>query len=152
MADKLVSKTQLKYFKQKLDGTLGNKIEVVKVNGQPLNIEQKAVNVTVPTKVSQITNDSGFQTSQQVQSSINSAIGKITQFDFQVVESLPGSGKKGIIYLVSNHGSGNNIYDEFIWVDSKFEKIGTTAVDLSGYYDMASYPLCTNSDIDEMFA
>lgn len=39
-----------------------NKIEDVKVNGTSLTITDKAVNVTVPTKTSDITNDSGFIT------------------------------------------------------------------------------------------
>ncbi len=37
-----------------------NVIEVVKQNGTALTVTDKAVNVTVPTKVSDLTNDSGF--------------------------------------------------------------------------------------------
>lgn len=43
-------------------GFQANVIESVKVNGTALTITNKAVNVTVPTKVSQLTNDSGFTT------------------------------------------------------------------------------------------
>lgn len=39
-----------------------NKVESVKVNGTALTITDKAVNVVVPTKTSDITNDSGFIT------------------------------------------------------------------------------------------
>lgn len=39
-----------------------NVIETVKVNGTVLTPSSKAVNVTVPTKVSQLTNDSGYKT------------------------------------------------------------------------------------------
>lgn len=39
-----------------------NVIETVKVNGTALTPSSKAVNVTVPTKVSQLTNDSGYKT------------------------------------------------------------------------------------------
>lgn len=39
-----------------------NVIEIVKVNGSALTPSSKAVNVTVPTKVSQLTNDSGYKT------------------------------------------------------------------------------------------
>lgn len=39
-----------------------NVIETVQVNGTALTPNSKAVNVTVPTKVSQLTNDSGFKT------------------------------------------------------------------------------------------
>lgn len=50
------------------------------------------------------------------------------------VTDLPTTGESNVIYLVPNEGTGNNVKDEFIWVDNKFELIGTTAVDLSGYY------------------
>ena len=40
-----------------------NVIETVKVNGTALTPSSKAVDVTVPTKVSQLTNDSGYKTS-----------------------------------------------------------------------------------------
>lgn len=43
-----------------------NKIEDVKVNGTSLAITNKAVNVTVPTKTSEITNDSGFITANDI--------------------------------------------------------------------------------------
>ena len=59
-------------------GAEANVIETVKVNGSPLTPDgSKAVNITVPTKVSQITNDSGFQTSAQVTSAINSKIASV---------------------------------------------------------------------------
>lgn len=43
-----------------------NKIEDVKVNGTSLTITNKAVDVTVPTKTSDLTNDSGFITSNDI--------------------------------------------------------------------------------------
>lgn len=43
-----------------------NKIEDVKVNGTSLTITDKAVNVVVPTKTSDITNDSGFITANDI--------------------------------------------------------------------------------------
>lgn len=66
---------------------------------------------------------------------VNSAIGNITEFSAEVVEELPQTGENGVLYLVENSGSGQNVYDEYIWVasESKFEKIGTTDIDLSGY-------------------
>lgn len=47
-------------------GAQVNKIESVKVNGTALTITSKAVNVVVPTKTSDITNDSGFITISDV--------------------------------------------------------------------------------------
>lgn len=43
--------------------------------------------------------------------------------------------KTGVIYLVNNGGTDPNVNDEYFWKasESKFEKFGSTAVDLSGY-------------------
>lgn len=43
-------------------GAQANIIEQVKVNGSALPIDTKVINIPVPTKVSQLTNDSGFKT------------------------------------------------------------------------------------------
>ena len=48
-----------------------NVIETVKRNGTALPVTDKAVDVTVPTKVSDLTNDSGYQTAGQVQAAVS---------------------------------------------------------------------------------
>lgn len=64
---------------------------------------------------------------------VDDAISGITEFEFSVVNDLPQTGEKGIIYLVAHaHGTGD-VYDEYIWVTDKFEKIGNTDIDLSSY-------------------
>ena len=94
----------------------------------------------------------GYQTSAQVQSAINSALSGITGIDFQVVSELPVSGKKGVIYLIKHSHGAQDIYDEYIWVTDKFEKIGNTDIDLSGYWKKTDLTECTNGDIDAIFA
>lgn len=47
-----------------------NVIESVKVNGTALTITNKAVDVTVPTAVSELTNDSGYQTASDVATAV----------------------------------------------------------------------------------
>lgn len=84
--------------------------------------------------ISTLTNDSGYQNASQVSSAIASAVGEITSFEYEVVQTLPATGEAGKIYLVANSGTAPNIYDEYIWVNNAFEKIGTTEMDLSNYY------------------
>lgn len=89
--------------------------------------------IQVLTKLKNWVEGKGYQTSSDVSAAIANAVKDITSFEFEVVSTLPNTGTKGKIYLVSNGGSGNNSYDEYIWVNNAYEKIGTTAVDLSGY-------------------
>ena len=104
----------------------------------------------IPTKTSDLTNNSGFitkavndltnyylksetYTKEEVQSLI-SAINSVT---LQKVDSLPEPGESNVIYLVPKSGSGNDIYDEYIYIDGKPEHIGSTQVDLSNYVQEA---------------
>lgn len=83
---------------------------------------------------------------------IDDAVGSITGIDFQVVTSLPTTGVKGTIYLLSNSGSGTNAYDEYIYVSDSWEKIGTTDIDLSGYMLKTDMVAITNAEIDTITA
>lgn len=157
----------LQLLKAKID-TAGeeNVIETVKVNGVPLVPDaQKAVDIIltayalaadVPTATSDLTNDSDFQTSTEVQDLIDAALADITGIDFEVVQALPQTGEKGVIYLLSNSGTSPNVYDEYIWIEptsgqGQYEKIGTTAVDLSGYVQASEMHALTNAEIDTIF-
>lgn len=108
------------------------------------------VEPVIPTKTSDLTNNSGFitkavndltnyylksetYTKEEVQSLI-SAVNSVT---LQKVESLPEPGESNVIYLVPKSGSGNDIYDEYIFIDGKPEHIGSTQVDLSNYVQEA---------------
>lgn len=128
------------------------KIDKIKVNGteQTIDSTDKSVNITVPTAVSALTNDSGFQTATEVQNAIDTAIEGVTQFDFEVVTELPTTGEKGVIYLLSNSGSAPNIYDEYIWTGTSYEKIGSTDVDLTQYWAKSELVAITTAEIDEI--
>ena len=136
-------------------GAEANKINTIKVNGVASTPDSsKAVNITVPTKVSALTNDSGYQTESQVSSSIATALGNITGISFSIVDVLPETGENGIIYLIRHsHSDTGDSYDEYAWISSinKFEKIGNTDVDLSGYIKEDDLVPITTSEIDYMF-
>lgn len=148
--------------KAKLDGIATgaqvNVLEGVKVDGTELEIVDKKVNIdlssyakTTKVEAVQAIADAampkaggaftGAITIQAPAEDMNpatkkyvdDAISGITEFEFSVVNALPQTGEKGIIYLVAHaHGTGD-IYDEYIWVTDKFEKIGNTDIDLSSY-------------------
>lgn len=158
--------------KQKLSGIASgaqvNVIESVKVNGTKVEPSSKSVDISVPTKVSQLTNDSGFQTStqvnsivtgkgyqtqSQVQSLINSAVGNITSIRYEKVTSLPATGSNGVIYLVAHSHGTQDIYDEYIWLSETktYEKIGNTDIDLSAYVKKSELTAITTNDLNAMW-
>lgn len=170
MADNFLNKTGLQYYHNRIKQLFATKTEVndledriddivaeggepnviteVQVNGTALPVNNKAVNVTVPTATSALTNDSGYQTATEVQSAIDSALEDITGVDFQVVTTLPATGEAGTIYLVSNSGTGQNIYDEYIYTNNAWEKIGSTDVDLTQYWAKTELVAITTAEID----
>ena len=143
-----------------------NVIETIKVNNTPLTPTGKAVDISIPTKVSQLSNDSGFQkasdvntaitnkgyqTAQQVQDAINNALSGITGIEFKVVSQLPQSGERGVICLLAHaHGNGD-AYDEYIWVSNKWEKIGNTDIDLSAYAKTTDFVEIQNTEIQSIW-
>lgn len=90
------------------------------------NIEDGANKVT---KISQLTNDKNFKTESEIQELINNS----TKLKKEVVISLPSTGKEDVIYLLKNKNDTNNYYTEYMWIGGKWEIIGDTRVDLSGY-------------------
>ncbi|MBR2493440.1 MAG: hypothetical protein IKB64_08315 [Paludibacteraceae bacterium] len=79
------------------------------------------------------------------QEEVNSLLGNLTRLTLQVVQELPEVGTEHIIYLVPNDESGNNVFEEWIFIQSKWEMIGTTEVDLSNYYTKEEVDLLLES-------
>ncbi len=121
---------------------LGINYPVKSVNGQTGD-----VTIFVPVKLSDLSNDTGFitnlvdnlanyylksetYTKQEVTTLIN-AIQKVT---ITIVQELPATGDSNVIYFVPKTGSGNDTYNEYIYINNSWEKIGDTDVDLSNYY------------------
>ena len=148
--------------KAKLDGIAegaqANVLEGVKVDGTELEIVDKKVNIDLSSyakkteveAVQSVANAAmpkaggeftGAITVQAPTADMNpatkkyvdDAIGGITGVEFRVVEALPETGEAGVIYLMAHSHGTQDIYDEYIWVTDKFEKIGNTDIDLSQY-------------------
>lgn len=146
--------------------TNGGKIDTISVNNTVQPITNKNVNIdltdyalasAIPTTTSQLTNNSDFQTSTQVQALIDDELANITGIEFEVVQTLPQTGVKGTIYLVHKTGTAQDIYDEYIWVEPTgqtphYEMIGTTQVDLSDYWAISDLVAITTSEIDTIMA
>lgn len=108
---------------------------------------------TIPT-VDQTMSDSSTNAiaNSIVKGYIDDAIAGVTGIDFQIVQALPATGEKGVIYLVSHSGTAPDVYDEYIWITvsgtGQFEKIGTTQIDLSNYMQFSDMVALTTAEID----
>lgn len=152
-AAKLIKLDTLSYYDLKLKTFIANTYA-----------EQSDIPV-VPTTVSSFTNDANYQNASQVTTAINAAIAGISGISFEIVQTLPATGDSGTIYLVpAGQSATGDIYVEWIYINNAWEKLGTTAVDLTGMvsYDstneefsadntvIAQY--ASNSDIDNIFS
>ena len=118
------------------EGGEPNVITAVKVNGTAQTVgSDKSVNITVPTKTSQITNDSKYQTDTQVAAAVQAAISATGHASFEKVDTVPtaATAEENVLYLVLNSKTGH--YDIYAFVGETVELIDDTTVDLSNYVE-----------------
>ena len=85
-------------------------------------------------KPSYTASEVGATTSTEVASMIAEAIGGVQSFEVLVVEQLPEQDiQTHTIYFVPKTGDTSDSYDEYIYINDAWEKIGNTQVDLSNY-------------------
>lgn len=106
----------------------------------------KTVN-NIPSKISELENDSNFvnsltdglvnyylKTETYTKDEVKNLINAIKTIQMEVVAELPETGQNNIIYLIARGNQEvSNIYDEYIYVNESWEKIGSTDVDLTNY-------------------
>ena len=103
----------------------------------------------VPTKLSELENDTGFitntvnnlvnyylKTEVYKKDEVNNLINNLTSFSAVIVTSLPTQDiSTTTIYLIANtEQAENNYYDEYLYINSAWEKIGTTQTKLDNYF------------------
>lgn len=133
----------------------GGKIDTIKVNGTAQTITNKEVDITVPTKVSDLTNDSNYQTASDVTSSINTALANSgdayqTESDVSTAISQAVSSAykyKGSVATINDLPSSGNVvgdvYDvqsngmNYAWNGTSWDALGTY-VDTSNFWTSES--------------
>lgn len=155
----------------------GYKIIDAKIEDKTITLGSNSVKV--PTNNNELENGKGYQTADNVSSAINAAVSnKVTTEAMnqaitiatndmatktyvnqqlaninkkQIVSSTTEMTDANTIYLIANSGSGNNIYDEYIVINGKAEKIGTTEIDLTNYLRDSDLVKISNEEIDTAF-
>lgn len=110
-----------------LQTSLDSKLENVKFDGANLTITDKSVEI--PKDLSKYDNTASAFTNKTY---VDNLVAGIKQFNVEVVDKLPSTGVANTIYFVpQTGGSGQNVKDEYMWIDGKWELIGTTAFSLN---------------------
>ena len=132
---------------------------------------KRYVDNAIPTNNNQLINGAGYQTASQVSSAIANALEGFVGVSYHVCQNneynlttlVPTlEGETGVIYLVPKINSvvgvaivgsaellnENNIYIEYIYDGTKFEKIGDTSVNLNGY--LKEQDIATDASVNNM--
>ncbi len=144
MATKYLDYQGLQRYNQKVKETFleetNLKINQVKRNGTTVQPIEKVVDIQVPIKTSDLVNDSGFITDEQV----NQKIANISDFKEKFVQELPPTGEAKTIYFVPKSGCGNDVKDEYMWVEDKWEFLGSRV-------GVVEVEAISNDEIDALF-
>ena len=109
--------------------------------------QAKAQTGDIPTKLSQLENDSGFVTiavdnlinyykSSQLytRTEVDAKLSAIPKFAIVAVDALPTENiSETTIYLLKEQESGANKCSEWVYINGAWEKLGDIDIDLSGY-------------------
>lgn len=129
-----------------------NTIERIKRNGTNLSPNSaREIDINVPIKLSDLTNDRGYITSAEASALIQNS----QNLRKEIVERLPSpsSAKSNTIYLVAKaNAEAGNGYDEYLLIGSAFEHIGDTKteIDLSAYLKKAELTPITEGEINAL--
>ena len=147
----------------------GGKIDKITVNGTEQAITNKTVALTVPTKASDLTNDSGYQTASDVSGSISTALANgsdpyqtESDVDSAIASAVSSAYKyKGSVAnqaaLPASGQSVGDVYDvqdtgmNYAWNGSAWDALGTY-VDTSLYWAKSELTAITTAQVDALFA
>ena len=130
MANEFLNKTGLSYLWGRITSIFATKQDVAAIS--------------VPTKVSDLTNDSNYQTNQQVSAAITAALTSAYRYKGSVatVNDLPASGNTaGDVYDVQATGVN------YAWTGSAWDALGSI-VDTSTLWGKSELTAITTGEID----
>ena len=82
---------------------------------------------------------------------VTKAIADISGFHAEIVSELPETGKTNILYLVAKtEAASGDGYDEYLYINGAWERVGSTDIDLSGYVQASEMHAITNTEITDI--
>jgi len=136
-----------------------NVIEKISLNGAVQTVKDKAVALTVdipaiPSNVSAFSNDADYVSKAEMNTAINTAVANSGHLKRLKVDALPSTDiDTNTIYMIPGEKpDGDNRFDEYMYINDAWEKVGGSDVDLSGYAKSADFTEITNTQIDSIIA
>lgn len=142
------TETMIDYNKALNKPSINNVVLVGNKTLDELGIQPKGDYITeIPSEY--ITEEELNQKQYATESYVLDKIANIEHFSRQIVDELPLVGKDNVIYLVRKEGAGDDIYNEYIWTGTSYELFGSTATDLSDYYNKDSVNKLLDTKVDK---
>lgn len=136
------------YVKQADVGTINDATLNIQKNGTTVatftaNADtNQTANLIIPVNVTDLADATSYYTKAQTDAAISTAVGSITQqtVTFEIVQNLPTTGiSTTTVYMKKE--SGNNYYDQWMYINNQWQHLGTTEVDMSEYAKLTDIPV-----------
>lgn len=89
-----------------------------------------------------------YMNAAETNAAIEEAVVKASGIKFSKVTELPQNGEENVIYLVPNGKTVlNNSFDEYMWIDGKWELMGSTVVQLTDYWSKSELRAMTSEEL-----
>ena len=116
---------------------------------QQLKAKMDAMAVTIDSTVT--ADGANAVSGKAVYDYVTAAIADITGFHAEIVTELPTVGQTNILYLVAKSAAASGDgYDEYLYINGAWERVGSTDIDLSGYVQASEMHAITNTEITEI--
>lgn len=115
---------------------------------QQLKTKIDAMAVTIDSTITAESTNANAAGSKAVYDFVTKAIADVSGFHAEIVSELPETGKTNILYLVAKtEAASGDGYDEYLYINGAWERVGSTDIDLSGYVQASEMHAITNTEI-----
>ena len=115
---------------------------------QQLKTKIGASAVTIDSTITADSTNANAAGTKAVYDFVTKAIADVSGFHAEIVSALPETGKTNILYLVAKtEAASGDGYDEYLYINGAWERVGSTNIDLSGYVQASEMHAITNTEI-----
>ena len=115
---------------------------------QQLKTKIDASAVTIDSTITADSTNVNAAGTKAVYDFVTKAIADVSGFHAEIVSELPETGKTNILYLVAKtEAASGDGYDEYLYINGAWERVGSTNIDLSGYVQASEMHAISNTEI-----